>query len=637
MLSDDPPERARSALVERPSQFMAKRLALFRWSGWFALANGVVATLIGLRYLTYAPVDGVEAIAFASIALPAHLGGYALLPILAIWPLAFLLPHRGLVMAIAGTMYSLGQLLLLLDTEVFAQYRFHLSGFVFDLLLNAGSDVFAFSATILLFGGLIAAAIIGTEAALAFLCWRLGRQGRWGLGVLAASLLLVMQFSMHAWHAWGSAHYNPAVTALDLALPVYYPLTANQFLQKRGWVDLAESREERSERFAQLDGSGALNYPRSLLKCDLPKGADRLNVLFIVIDTWRADTMTDDVTPNIADFSKDPRVSKFTRHLSGGNSTRTGILSLFYGLPATYWEALVAAQRPPVLIEELQKAGYSIEALGSATLTHPQFDRTIFSSVPDLRTTTPGGEAWDKDARITADFLQFLDERKQDQPFFGFLFYNAVHAYSVPPAFPQPFQPYWVEVNHLALGPDFDATPYINLFKTAALYVDGLVGKVLDRLRTRGALENTIVLITSDHGEEFNDNRQNFWGHGSNYTDAQVHVPMLLHWPGRAGATIDRTTSHLDVAPTFMQSLLRCSAPVKDYAAGQSLHSGVSASWIPIASYHDYAIRTAGHIFHVHPTGDYEVLDERNRPAPGFKMDAKTSLEVIDALSRFYR
>jgi membrane-anchored protein YejM (alkaline phosphatase superfamily) len=152
-----------------------------------------------------------------------------------------------------------------------------------------------------------------------------------------------------------------------------------------------------------------------------------------------------------------------------------------------------------------------------------------------------------------------------------------------------------------------------------------------------GILQDTIVFITSDHGEEFNDNGLNFWGHGSNYTDPQVRVPLLVHWPRIKGGVVGRQTSHLDVVPTIMQSLLRCKTPVQDYSGGQSLFSGTSPGWLLMASYHDYGVRTAGHIIQVHPTGDYDILNERNRPSPDFELDARTSRELIEAMSRFQR
>src|SRR5690606_36293306 len=121
---------------------------------------------------------------------------------------------------------------------------------------------------------------------------------------------------------------------------------------------------------------------------------------------------------------------------------------------------------------------------------------------------------WDRD--LTEDFLDYLDERDDSKPFFALLFYDSPHSFQMPAEYPRVFQPSAPHVNYLRLDKDTDATPLLNLYRNSLHYVDSLVGTVLAELRARGLLEHTIVLITGDHGQEFNDTGLNFWGHGSN-------------------------------------------------------------------------------------------------------------------------
>ncbi|TOO18958.1 sulfatase-like hydrolase/transferase, partial [Vibrio parahaemolyticus] len=85
-------------------------------------------------------------------------------------------------------------------------------------------------------------------------------------------------------------------------------------------------------------------------------------------------------------------------------------------------------------------------------------------------------------------------------------------------------------------------------------------GKVLDTLEKNGDLERTLVIITGDHGQEMNDNRLNFWGHNSNFTNAQVRVPFAIFGPGIDNKAMywkaNQFSSHEDVAPTIMQQYL---------------------------------------------------------------------------------
>ncbi len=98
--------------------------------------------------------------------------------------------------------------------------------------------------------------------------------------------------------------------------------------------------------------------------------------------------------------------------------------------------------------------------------------------------------------------------------------------YDFPTDFEPKYEPMFKEVNYLKLNIDTDPTPFFNRYKTSVRYVDSMATKVLDKLKKSGDLENTLVIITCDHGQEINDNKFNFWGHNSNFTDAQVNVPF---------------------------------------------------------------------------------------------------------------
>src|SRR5262249_18757978 len=95
-------------------------------------------------------------------------------------------------------------------------------------------------------------------------------------------------------------------------------------------------------------------------------------------------------------------------------------------------------------------------------------------------------------------------------------------------------------------------------YLTAVHFDDGLVGEVLDDLERRGLLQSTIIIVTSDHGMEFDENGLGFIGHGTAFSDYQLHTPMLVHWPSRPPGRVVRRTSHNDLAPTLVTELFPC-------------------------------------------------------------------------------
>src|SRR4030095_6453389 len=110
-------------------------------------------------------------------------------------------------------------------------------------------------------------------------------------------------------------------------------------------------------------------------------------------------------------------------------------------------------------------------------------------------------------------------------------------------------------------------------YLSAVHYVDSLLGQVLDDLERRKLLESTVVLVTSDHGMEFDESGQGVKAQGTSYSRYQMHTPLVVGWPGRPPGRVARRTSHNDVAPTLVAGLFGCANPSSDYASGRELFS----------------------------------------------------------------
>lgn len=606
----------------------------WRWLGGWTLANQLLAWLISLRYIGYIQPEGAEQWSYLALVFMGHITLLAWLGALPLLLLATLLRGRWL-WGVSTLWASLLQLLLVLDTFVYAQYRFHLSGFILDLLINAGGDVFSFS---LLAWSLAIAGVLGMLALQGVLGWWLARRPL-SRHVLPSLLVgLVALLGVHGWHAWADAHYDRDITGMTRNVPLFYPATAKRFFIKQGWVDAQAVRDR-----VDLDAAGGatrdLAYPQQPLGCRPPESPS--NVLLIVVDTLRHDLLDPEVMPNLSRYASRPGWYRAREHISGGNSTKAGVFSLFYGLPVNYWDAFTASQTPPVLMERFEAAGYRFKVLSSATLVSPSFDRNVFAGLEDVSLEPAEGAPWERDRQVTDRWLGWLEERanraRERPAFFGFLFYDAVHGYSHSPETPR-FTPYWEQINHMALGPDFDPEPYWNRYRTAARYVDQQLGRVLDDLERRGRLEDTAVVITSDHGESFNEHGRNYWGHGSNYTPEQVQVPLVMHLPGHAGGVIERRTQHADIAPTLLEELLGCEAAPERYTLGQHLLAPEpSREWVLSGSYMGYGILLPDYRIAVHPTGAFEAYDERMNALEEARPSSRVASEVLQALSRFYR
>ncbi|EJA3104490.1 DUF3413 domain-containing protein [Vibrio vulnificus] len=599
--------------------------------GWFILINALVLMLIASRYFAFLPEFPTDPLGITFI-LAGTWGQMTLLAAiigLVTIPTLFLpKPFRNGTQALIA---SLGVATLFIDTIVFAQYRFHINAVVLELVMSGQIVSFPLITWLMVIGGvalLLAAqwwTIRWLENGAPVRALKLGRK----FALLTFAALL----ATNAIHIWAAAHAYQPVTTVKRYLPLFYPATADKFMRKQGWVD--EEALERQKALA-FKRKNDLNYPLAPLQTQPVEKP--LNIMLLVVDSWRADTFNADNTPNMWKYAQSGVV--FNNHIATGNATRTGIFGLFYGIPGTYWHGFLANQQSPVLIDRLQALDYQLGIFTAAQLRKPEFNQTVFTKVENLRIGSEGSRPSELDADLTQDWLAWYDQRDKSKPTFSFLFYDAPHGYDFPADFEPKYEPMLKEVNYLKLNNDTDPTPFFNRYKTSVRYVDSMATKVLDKLKESGDLENTVVIITGDHGQEMNDNKLNFWGHNSNFTDAQVNVPFAIFGPGVDAAKMqwssEALTSHQDVVPTLMKHYLGVTNDVKDYSVGEDLlGNAVKRDWIISSNYSGYAIITDDDILEVSGGGQYQFMDKTNRQLKDQQPNFTYLQQALEQISRF--
>ncbi|MBI4879767.1 MAG: sulfatase [Planctomycetes bacterium] len=182
-----------------------------------------------------------------------------------------------------------------------------------------------------------------------------------------------------------------------------------------------------------------------------------------------------------------------------------------------------------------------------------------------------GFEEYDEtgyDMTMTVDRgLAWLDGLERDAPFFLFLHTYDVHKYNPPGKYKRSFdhgyagplldQQYLARFvqneNHepeaaARLGAD-DLRYIVDMYDAAINYVDHEIGRVVERLEERGLRGRTLLVITSDHGEEFREHGRT--GHGYNLHDENLRVPLLFAHPSLPARRVQEQVRLLDLAPTI--------------------------------------------------------------------------------------
>lgn len=109
----------------------------------------------------------------------------------------------------------------------------------------------------------------------------------------------------------------------------------------------------------------------------------------------------------------------------------------------------------------------------------------------------------------------------------------------------------------------------VALYDGEISYADSWIGELLGDLERRGIFENTLIVLTADHGEEFYDHGG--WGHGQSLFQELLHVPLIMSGPRilpGGGQRIPHVVRHIDILPTILEV---CGIPVPEAVDGSSL------------------------------------------------------------------
>ncbi len=158
---------------------------------------------------------------------------------------------------------------------------------------------------------------------------------------------------------------------------------------------------------------------------------------------------------------------------------------------------------------------------------------------------------------ISAAFLAWADQRDQpDRPFFAFLNYMEAHDPYVPhPELPGAFGTRYIRASrHGARNPAI-RQPLIDLYDGEILYLDTELQSLFARMAERELLDNTLVIVTSDHGEEFAENQAEVAGHGVSLFMSSIRVPLVMVLPPHVpqGMRVAKPVSLRDIPATVLE------------------------------------------------------------------------------------
>lgn len=168
--------------------------------------------------------------------------------------------------------------------------------------------------------------------------------------------------------------------------------------------------------------------------------------------------------------------------------------------------------------------------------------------------------------------------------------------------------------------------------------MDSLIGHVLNKLSDKGMLENTVVLITGDHGQEFNENKKNYWGHSANYSDWQIRVPLVFYYPNiEGGKKYSHMTTHYDITPTLMRRFLGVKNPSEDYSMGYDLNDTANRYPHVVGDPICFGFVLEDMIISLSYVGQVDITDRHLNPIPRNSLTPDALQKSISKKNLFYK
>ena len=303
------------------------------------------------------------------------------------------------------------------------------------------------------------------------------------------------------------------------------------------------------------------------------------NIILISLDALRTDSLGcygywRKTSPNIDKLVKNKHTVRFTRAFASSTRTTPSHANLFTGKHlsiASINEIPYLDRRENTLAEELRKAGYNTVAFtGGGNMHHTLgFDKG-FDSYKELILPDKGNieetykeiANWLENKRTNRFFL-FIHSYETHTPYGRTYFIKNLRRGNIPEEYSRRFPVTNEIVKDIIYTATEEEKRYIKALYDGGIWeADKYIGLLFDKLKKSDLWENTIIIITSDHGEAFWEHFPIGAMHGHSLYNELMHVPLIIYAPKTKikEDTVEANVSHIDLFPTILEL-----AGVKDF------------------------------------------------------------------------
>lgn len=414
------------------------------------------------------------------------------------------------------------------------------------------------------------------EMAAAGLNWKIGQVALTGVGLVAVALLLFYVFARLSRSAGFRTANRHVARVLAVCWLVAVAEGALSFATKRteSWQKHYEAFGVHLGLFAPPQGLEDIaiafteplpNPQREDLLARLQPGPELRtpDVYVFMVESWRSDSISPEVTPFLSRFMAE-EAQPYQRTYAASNCTPLSWFSFFHSRVAVHWADALKAENEaggPVgayPLRVLDKLGYDLHVRAVCDLGYKSLGPLNFgaeNALADHKIDYPPGVSLGipkREIEVLADLKEHLDADPK-APQFHFTALDSPH-YNY-------YWPHGFDVLHedcaanlpTNLRPSQQTVAgVVRRYHNAVHWVDYAIEEFVDYLKLRGRYENSVIIITGDHGEEFQE--EGSWFHCSSLNGYQTEVPIMIKWPAWAEQQPPQTVvSHMDVMPSLLE------------------------------------------------------------------------------------
>ena len=291
------------------------------------------------------------------------------------------------------------------------------------------------------------------------------------------------------------------------------------------------------------------------------------DVYVVMVETWRTDSVRPEVMPFLSEFAK-TECQQFKTTFAGSNCTPVSWYTLFHSRVGIDWrEALredesIGGFKGSYPLRLLHKLGYRFSVRAVCDLSYKKMcdlnfgrDHKLADRFLDAPMLPGNLDVPEREVIIMDDLKRELEDSPKGGKLHFISLDSAHYNYYWPSRDFTPIHEDCSAINFSALRPTVEQIrEVVKRYENAVNWIDRQMEDFIKHLKSTGRYENSVIILTGDHGEEFQENGS--WFHCSSLRREQVEVPIMIRWPKWVTEQPDQDlVSHMDIMPSLLDAL----------------------------------------------------------------------------------